>query len=117
MFSVQFLCPGDVFRGYVLPAENERFGTKARCTTNAKNASGVQRSPYAAAPGDHLRYNDPASPWVLPCMQRGMLSSANKQEDVNGDVPPASLYNFYCMALRYYLTLLKRFPGGWAAGI
>ena len=53
------------------------------------------------------RYNDPASPWVLPCMQRGMLSSANKQEDVNGDVPPASLYNFYCMALRYYLTLLK----------
>ena len=53
------------------------------------------------------RYDDPASPWVLPCMQRGMLSSANKQEDVNGDVPPASLYNFYCMALHYYLTLLK----------
>lgn len=53
------------------------------------------------------RYDDPASPWVLPCMRRGMLSSANKQEDVNGDVPPASLYNFYCMALRYYLTLLK----------
>lgn len=53
------------------------------------------------------RYDDPASPWVLPCMRRGMLSSANKQEDVNGDVPPASLYNFYCMALHYYLTLLK----------
>lgn len=33
--------------------EKRRFGTK-RCTTNAKNASGVQRSPYAAAPGDHL---------------------------------------------------------------
>lgn len=53
------------------------------------------------------RYDDPASPWVLPCMRRGMLSSANKQEDVNGDVPPASLYNFYCMALHYYLTLLQ----------
>ena len=50
---------------------------------------------------------DPGSPWVLPCMQRGMLSSANKQEDMNGDVPPASLYNFYCMALHYYLILLK----------
>ncbi len=33
---------------------------------------------------------------------------------MNGDVPPASLYNFYCMALRYYLTLLKDFP---AAGL
>ncbi|MTT06842.1 tyrosine-type recombinase/integrase, partial [Proteus mirabilis] len=54
-----------------------------------------------------FRYDDPGSPWVLPCMQRGMLSSANKQEDMNGDVPPASLYNFYCMALHYYLILLK----------
>ena len=53
------------------------------------------------------RYDDPASPWVLPCMRRGMLSSANKQEDLNGDVPPALLYNFYCMALQYYFALLK----------
>lgn len=53
MFSVQFLCPGDVFRGYVLPAENEGLERSAALRT-PKNASGVQRSPYAAAPGDHL---------------------------------------------------------------
>lgn len=51
--SVQFLCSGDVFRGYVLPAENEGLERSAALRT-PKNASGVQRSPYAAAPGDHF---------------------------------------------------------------
>ena len=53
------------------------------------------------------RYDDPASPWVLPCMKRGMLCSTNKNENINGPLPPALLYNFYCMALQYYIALLK----------
>lgn len=54
------------------------------------------------------RYDDPASPWVLPCMKRGMLYSVFKDENVNGEVSSDKLYHFYCMALQYYLMLLRK---------
>lgn len=53
------------------------------------------------------RYDDAASPWALPCMRRGMINSVFKDEDLDGKLPPAKLYYFYRMALRYYLMLLR----------
>ena len=54
------------------------------------------------------RYDDPASPWALPCMGRGMIRSAFRNEEMAGDMPPGKLYTFYRMALQYYITQLKK---------
>ena len=54
------------------------------------------------------RYDDPASPWALPSMGRGMIRSAFRNEEMAGDMPPGKLYTFYRMALQYYITQLKK---------
>lgn len=53
------------------------------------------------------RYDNPDSPWALPCMKRGMYYSTHKDKNLNGNIPTALLYNFYCMSLQYYLVLLR----------
>lgn len=57
------------------------------------------------------RYNDPASPWVFPCMARGMreagLGACAPGESFSG----AQLYDFYRRALHYYLERLKEVSG------
>lgn len=53
------------------------------------------------------RYDNPDSPWVLPCMKRGRLFSTCSDENTDNDLTPAMQYKFYCMALQYYLILLQ----------
>ncbi len=54
------------------------------------------------------RYDDPVSPWVLPCMRRGMIRSAFRNEEMDGNLPPEKLYTFYRLALQYYIMQLKK---------
>ena len=52
------------------------------------------------------RYDDPLSPWVLPCMSRGLRLIGHPQEVQDGKCAPALLYKAYTRALKYYLDLL-----------
>lgn len=56
------------------------------------------------------RYDNPASPWVLPCMKRGMLfSSTSEQEPVTYTcLTPAEQYKSYRQSLQFYIQLLRK---------
>lgn len=54
------------------------------------------------------RYDDPASPWALPCMKRGMLHPASENGEMDGHLPPGKLYTFYRAALQHYITRLRK---------
>lgn len=53
-------------------------------------------------------YDDPSSPWVLPCMKRGMLYTLSKIPDITGELTPAQCYRLYKYSLQCYLRLLGK---------
>lgn len=57
------------------------------------------------------RYDDPASPWALPCMKRGMLYTLSEIPDVTGELSPELCYRLYKYALQCYLRLLGKISG------
>lgn len=52
------------------------------------------------------RYDDPASPWALPCMKRGCRSVAEEGKGPEEKDAPARLYAAYRHSLEYYTGLL-----------
>lgn len=55
------------------------------------------------------RYNNPLSSWALPCMERGKSQASSRHnEHINNNLPDGIFYQYYCVALQYYLLQLKK---------
>ena len=73
-----------------------------------KNTSGVQRSPYAAAPGDHFPLRRSGLPMGAALhAARNALFGEQTGRCERRRAACVAVQVFYCMALHYYLTLLK----------
>lgn len=56
------------------------------------------------------RYLDSGSPWVLPCMKRGLYFSREGTQPLGEETDPATLYKLYTQALQYYMSCWAESP-------